>query len=326
MAMPGSRYAIGTIPWYSLLIVSGAVLAIFLASREEKKAGLPKDTVLDLALWVLPVGILGARLYYVLFSWSTFRSDWLSVFRIWEGGLAIFGGIIAGFTVVLVFSRRRHLSPWLICDLIVPGLVLAQAIGRWGNYFNMEAYGQEILNPAWQFFPAAVLIPSDGMNRWYMATFFYESVWNLGVFLFLLWARRHLVRREGDLLLLYLLGYGSGRVLIEALRSDSLYATGIRVSQLLSFLLILSVFLFWLLLFRRKKRSISVAARILLIFWAVLAVPVCLLILRIGTVVHLAASVQVVLLSVFSLLSLLSGLTLYGKTVPEERCYAYHQS
>ena len=324
MAMPVSRYAVGAIPWYSLLIVAGAVLAIILASREEKRAGLPKDTILDLALWVLPAGILGARLYYVLFSWDTFRSDWVSVFRIWEGGLAIFGGIIAGFTVVLVFSRCRRLSPWLICDLIVPGLALAQAIGRWGNYFNMEAYGQEILNPAWQFFPAAVLIPAEGMNRWFMATFFYESVWNLGVFLFLLRARRHLVRREGDLLLFYLLGYGSGRVLIESLRSDSLYATGIRVSQLVSFLLILSVLVFWSLLFRRNKRSVSVAAWVLLLLWFALAIPVCLLILRFGPLCHLAPSVQIVLLSAFSLLSLFAGIILYGKTAPEERRYADH--
>ena len=117
LSVPYSRYLIYPIPWDSFLIVLGVVLAVLIACREEKRAGLKKDTVIDLALWLLPGGIIGARIYYVVFSWNQFRDDFLSVFRIWEGGLAIYGAIISGLIVLLVFCRHRGLSPLLLCDL-----------------------------------------------------------------------------------------------------------------------------------------------------------------------------------------------------------------
>ena len=174
-SIPYSRYLVGSIPWYSILIVTGVVLAIALACHEERRAGLPRDTVIDLALWLLPFGIAGARIYYVVFSWDSFRNDLLSVFRIWEGGLAIYGGIIAGVIVLLVFCRVRKMRPLPLCDIIVPGLALAQCIGRWGNWFNMEAYGFTVTDPRLCFFPFAVQIPADGY-AWHLATFFYESL------------------------------------------------------------------------------------------------------------------------------------------------------
>ena len=134
-AVPASRYLFGTLPLYSVLIVLGAFIAVMLALHEEKVAGLKKDTILDLALWVLPMGIIGARIYYVAFSWDDFRNDLLSVFRIWEGGIAIYGALIAGLVTVFVFARIRKLSPLMLCDVVAPGVILAQAIGRWGNYF-----------------------------------------------------------------------------------------------------------------------------------------------------------------------------------------------
>ena len=140
-SVPYSRYLIYPVTWYSFLIVVGASLALFLSCREEKHARLPRDTVLDLALWLIPGGIIGARVYYVVFSFHQFQNDLFSVFRVWEGGLAIYGGIIAGLLVLFIFCRRRNISFLLLCDIIVPGLALAQAIGRWGNWFNMEAYG-----------------------------------------------------------------------------------------------------------------------------------------------------------------------------------------
>ena len=139
-SIPYSRYLFYPVTWYSVLIVTGAALALFLACKEEKRSGLPKDTVLDLALWLIPGGIIGARLYYVVFSFGQFRNDLLSVFRIWEGGLAIYGGIIAGLLVLFIFCRYRKLSFLLLCDMIAPGLALAQCIGRWGNWFNTEAF------------------------------------------------------------------------------------------------------------------------------------------------------------------------------------------
>ena len=234
MAMPYSRYIIGGLPWYSVLVVTGMALAVLLAGREEKRLGLPQDTVIDLALWVIPCGIIGARLYYAAFAWETFADDPLRVLRVWEGGLAVYGGVIGGALAAVIFSRARRIPLGTLTDMIVPGLALAQAIGRWGNYFNMEAYGAEITSPAWQFFPAGVLIPEGGRLVWHMATFFYESIWDLGVFAALIALRRK-PRRPFALTCWYFLLYGLGRMVIEGLRADSLMLFGaLRVSQILS--------------------------------------------------------------------------------------------
>lgn len=254
-SVPYSRYLIGPVPWYSFLIVTGVVLAIILACREERRAGLPRDTVIDLALWLLPFGVVGARIYYVIFSWDSFRDDFLSVFRIWEGGLAIYGGIIASAIVLLVFCRIRKLRPLPLFDIIVPGLALAQCIGRWGNWFNTEAYGFTVTDPRLCFFPLAVQIPGDGY-AWHLATFFYESVWDFLVFLFLIIARRKRFRRSGDAFFSYLFLYGAGRLVIEEMRTDSLYAgSSVRVSQLVSVILCLFVLLRYARILYRSGHS-----------------------------------------------------------------------
>jgi len=258
IAMPSSRYIFGTLPWYSVLIVCGIAAALWLASREEKRLKLPAETVIDLSLWLIPTGIIGARLYYVIFAWDAFSRDPVSILYIWRGGLAIYGGVIGGGLAALIFSRRRKLPFLLLTDIIVPGLALAQCIGRWGNYFNMEAYGLTVTDPAWQFFPFAVLIPSSGEPVWHMATFFYESVWDFLVFLVLMVGRRHM-RRTGDITLWYASLYGGGRLIIEGLRLDSLMTTGgsARISQLLSVALCLAVFIVFALraLRRPSKRE-----------------------------------------------------------------------
>lgn len=253
-SIPYSRFVFGHIPWYSFLIVAGALAAIVLACREERRAGLPKDTVIDLALFLLPGGIIGARLYYVIFSWPQFQHDFLSVFRVWEGGLAIYGGIIGGLLVLLLFCRKRRLSALTLCDIIAPGLVLAQDLGRWGNWFNIEAYGLTVTDPALCFFPFAVQVPEDGY-AWHMATFFYESCWNLLVFVFLMVCRRKRLRARGDVFCFYLLLYAAGRLVIEEFRLDSLYASSsVRVSQLLSILLCVGVTARYALLLNRLGR------------------------------------------------------------------------
>ncbi|MGN0779993.1 MAG: prolipoprotein diacylglyceryl transferase [Aristaeellaceae bacterium] len=241
-AMPVSRYIIGTLPWYSVLIVAGMCAALLVASREEKRLGLPADTTVDLALWVIPFGIIGARLYYVAFAWDVFREHPITILKIWQGGLAIYGGIIGGVFAGWAFCRHRHLPMTSIMDMVAPALPLAQAIGRWGNYFNMEAYGAPITNPAWQFFPVGVLIPTAAGNVWHMATFFYESIWNLAVFLLLMLTRRRM-SRSGDVFLWYTALYGAGRYVIEGLREDSLMLGSLRVSQLLSLGLCLAAFI-----------------------------------------------------------------------------------
>ncbi len=233
-AMPYSRYIVGTLPWYSVLILTGIITALLLCQREEKRLGLLQDTTLDLALRIVPCGVIGARLYYVIFNWSAFADDPLSILRIWEGGLAIYGGIIGGLAAGIWFSRKRRIPLLTLTDLVLPGVALGQAIGRWGNYFNMEAFGRAVTNPKWQFFPVSVLIPEDGQQVWHMATFFYESAWDLMVFLALWFGVRKHAKRRGTVTLWYMLLYGLGRFFIEGLRTDSLMAGNVRVSQLLS--------------------------------------------------------------------------------------------
>lgn len=278
LAMPASRYVIGRLPWYSVLIVLGMVLALTLCQREEKRLSLPPDTTLDLALCAIPAGIVGARLYYVAFSWERFAADPLSILRVWEGGLAIYGAVIGGLLAVVLFSRVRKIPLATLTDMIVPGLILAQAIGRWGNYFNMEAYGEVIANPQWQFFPAGVLIPENGELVWHMATFFYESMWNLLVFAALMLLRRRTFRRF-DLSCWYLLLYGAGRFVIEGLRTDSLMNGGFRVSQLLSACMVLFALGRYTALAVRRRRSswgIIVPAAALLALLAFLPIPLTL--------------------------------------------------
>lgn len=238
MSIPYSRYVFGTLPWYSVLIICGVVTALALCTHEEKRLQLPKDTVIDLAFWVIPGGLIGARLYYVIFQWSLFSDDLLSILRVWEGGLAIYGGVLGGLIGICLFSWRRKINPLLLTDMIVPGLALAQGIGRWGNYFNMEAYGREILNPAWQFFPIGVQIPQGERYVWHMATFFYESCWDVLVFAALWYFIRKRSTQRGAMTLWYLLLYGLGRFFIEGLRTDSLMFYSFRVSQLLSLALV----------------------------------------------------------------------------------------
>ena len=322
-SIPYSRYLIRPVSWYSFLIMSGAVIAVILACREERRSGLPKDTVIDLTLRILPCGIVGARIYYIVFSWDQFRNDLSSVFRIWEGGLAIYGGIIAGLVVLILFSRKRHLSPLLLCDLIVPGLAFAQSIGRWGNWFNIEAYGLKVSCQDLCFFPFAVQVPADGYS-WHLATFFYESVWDMLIFIFLLIARRRLFRHKGDAFFFYVFLYASGRLVIEELRMDSLYAaSSVRISQLLSIVLCLFILFRYAVLVLKYNHRFTFVSCLLL-------AAVCLyslLALSYAFGFHFSflqhTSHVVLLLSVYAVLLLVSLFTIYSlcmKTEVEDAC------
>ena len=240
MSIPYSRYMIGNIPWYGVLIATGVLNAVLLCMHEEKRMKLKPDTIIDLAFWVIPLGIIGARVYYALFNWHVFADEPLSVLRIWEGGIAIYGAVIGGLLGVMIFARRRKMNPFTLTDIIVPGLALAQGIGRWGNYFNMEAYGREITDAAWHFFPLGVQIPNGNGYTWHMATFFYESCWNIAVFALLWFVVRKHTQQVGTTTLWYLLLYGMGRFIIEGLRTDSLMLGSFRVSQLLSLLMVIT--------------------------------------------------------------------------------------
>ncbi len=226
------RLLFGVIPIYGLLIAGAMALGVYLCSRQEKWLGLPKDTAVDFALWVLPAAIVGARLYYVAFQWPLYAADPVRILYLWEGGLAIYGGVIGGALCALVFARVRKIPFAVLADMTAPALILGQAIGRWGNFVNQEAYGQVIRNAALQFFPLAVY--ADG--EWHMAAFFYESLWNFIGF-WILWLNRKRVSVRGNLFLGYLSWYGLGRAVIEGFRTDSLMWGGVRVSQALSVLL-----------------------------------------------------------------------------------------
>ncbi len=226
-----------SIAWYGAIIACGMLLGIALAIKLAKKRGYKEDLILDLAVIAIPTAIVGARLYYVIFEWRDYVSDPLRIFAIRDGGLAIYGGVLAGLLAAFLYSKKKAIPYFQLVDLLIPSLVLGQAIGRWGNFTNQEAYGNRIMNESLQFFPYGVYI--DALGEWHQATFFYESMWNLLLFVFLLvlFGKQ---KKDGILLATYLIGYGLGRFLIEGLRSDSLYLIGeLRVSQLLSLILML---------------------------------------------------------------------------------------
>jgi phosphatidylglycerol---prolipoprotein diacylglyceryl transferase len=262
LAIPYSRYVFGSLPWYSVLMVSGIFIAYLLGAREEKRIGLRKDSMLDMVLVAVPCGIVGARLYYVLMSLPQFAHNPISVLYVWEGGIAVYGAILGGALGVYIFCRVKKRSFAALLDITAPGLALAQAIGRWGNYFNREAYGPVITNAAWRFFPAGVLISDNGAETWHVATFFYESVWDLGVFI-VLWAFRRKAKRRGDVFLWYLALYGCGRFLVEQLRTDSLYLFGLRASQYVSLLACVAAAAVFLFRLSKNGRGLAFVAPLL---------------------------------------------------------------
>ena len=250
--MPSNHFALFglTVHWYGVIIALGIALAVALATRREKRLGLPKDTALDLALIGVPAALVGARLYFVLFSWRYYAEDPVSALYIWEGGMAIYGGIIGGVLAGAIYGRRKKLPFWKLADLAAPSLALGQAVGRWGNFVNQEAYGR-VAAHAWQRrFPIAVFIRADGL--WHYATFFYESVWCLLIVILLLTLeRRNRFRRAGDVFLAYVFLYALERTFVEGLRTDSLYLGPLRVSQALSVVAMAAVAILWRL--RRRK-------------------------------------------------------------------------
>ena len=167
MAVPYSRYIIGNLPWYSVLMVTGILTAYLLGTLEEKRLSLPRDSMLDMVLVAVPCGIIGARLYYVVMQLDQFAANPISIFYIWEGGIAVYGSLIGGAVGVAVYCRVRKRNFASLLDIAAPGLALAQAIGRWGNYFNREAFGPVITDPNWRFFPAGAVIDQGGIPVWH---------------------------------------------------------------------------------------------------------------------------------------------------------------
>lgn len=237
------------IAYYGMIIGLGILTGIFIAAAEAKRTGQDPETYYDLAIYAVIFSIIGARAYYVIFSWDMYKGDLKSILNLRQGGLAIYGGVIAAVITVFIFSRVKKLSAPLLFDTAVPGLAAGQMIGRWGNFFNREAFGEYTDNLLAMRLPLDAVRNSDvtELMRQHMEkvkgvsyiqvhpTFLYESLWCMMVFLLLILYRRY-KKFDGEVFLLYLFGYGIGRVWIEGLRTDQLLVPGtvIPVSQLLA--------------------------------------------------------------------------------------------
>ena len=257
-----------SIAYYGIVIVTGMMIAIWIAQREAKRTGQNPEQYLDLAMFGIAAGILGARIYYVIFAWDYYKDDLLSIFNIRQGGLAIYGGIIGACIAVVIYSRKKKQNFSLLMDTASMSIVFGQIMGRWGNFFNREAFGDYTNNLfAMQLPVSAVRANEITQKMWdhvvtvngveYIQvhpTFLYESLWNVGVLLFLFWFRKR-KKFNGEVFLMYLIGYGLGRIWIEGLRTDQLLlpVVGLPVSQLLSGCLVVGCTI--LVVWKRKKLS-----------------------------------------------------------------------
>ena len=242
------------VTFYGIIIGLGMLAGMWIAMEDAKRRGQDPDLYLDFALYAIIFSIIGARLYYVIFDWQLYKDNPIQILNLRAGGLAIYGGVIGAVLTLIVYTRVKKQSFLSMADTGVLGLITGQIIGRWGNFFNCEAFGGYTDNLLAMRIKASIVNPSMiSQELWDMRivengveyiqvhpTFLYESMWNLGVLLFLLWFRKR-KKFTGEMMWLYFLGYGLGRVWIEGLRTDQLKlpGTGIAVSQLLSAVLVL---------------------------------------------------------------------------------------
>lgn len=229
-----------SVRWYGMIIAVGILLGYFVAQRALVKAGLHKDTLVDIIFYSALFGFIAARIYFVIFQWPYYAENPSEIIKIWHGGIAIHGGLIGGFLAGVIVCKVKNLNPFQIGDIVAPSIILAQGIGRWGNFMNHEAHG----GPVSRAFLEQLHLPNfiiENMyinGQYYHPTFLYESIWDVAGFIILVNIRKHL--KLGETFFLYLTWYSIGRFFIEGLRTDSLMLTSnIRVAQLVSILLIL---------------------------------------------------------------------------------------
>ena len=241
---PGRSFALGPleIHYYGLVIALGLLLAVLYARKRCHYAGLSEEDLLDGVLWITPLAIVCARIYYCAFSWADYRDNPISMLYIWNGGIAIYGSVIGAVIGVIIFCKIKKVNLPALLDLVLCGFLIGQCVGRWGNFFNREAFGAATSS----FFRMGLLNTLTGEFEYYHPTFLYESVWNLAGFLLLnfCYPRR---KYNGQLALGYCAWYGLGRAWIEGLRVDSLYWGSLRVSQVLAIVTCISasVILTW---------------------------------------------------------------------------------
>ena len=222
-----------TIYMYGIVMAIAFLTAVFYASKRAPKLGIKSDDVFSLVLWVLPLAIVGCRIYYVISEWDQFKDDLISILYIWEGGIAMYGGTIAGAITIIVWSRCKKIPFAATLDLGGSALILGQVIGRWANFVNREAFGYQT-----DIFCRMGLTRPGQETVYVHPTFLYESMWNLVGFLIInfFWYKKDHRKYDGQIFLFYVLWYGTGRAMVEGLRTDSLYipGTGIRTSQLVA--------------------------------------------------------------------------------------------
>lgn len=226
------------IRWYAVLIVGGAGIGVWLAYKEAPYRHLTGEDIIDFVIWAVPSGLVGARLYYVIFNWSYYSKYPNEIIALWDGGGAIYGSLIAGSIVLFIFSYYRMVNPMDILDVAVPAVFLGQSIGRWGNFVNQEAYGKAVENLDWlpSFIQKQMYI--DGSYR--IPTFLFESLGTLIGFILVIFLRHRLKSiLRGEVFGFYLIWYGSLRLIIEGMRTDSLMFGMLRVSQVLSLIFVL---------------------------------------------------------------------------------------
>lgn len=248
-------FSLGPIPvhWYGIIIGSGLALALFLAIREGNKRGLPGETLPDLMIWAIPMAIISARIYYVLFEWGYYSQHVSDIPKIWNGGIAIHGAIIGSVITAYFFAKSKGISFWKIADIAAPSLILGQAIGRWGNFMNQEAHGGPVSRDFLEnlHLPKFIINQMDIAGIYYQPTFLYESTWDFAGFILLIFLRRANLRR-GEIFLSYLIWYSVGRYFIEGMRTDSLMLMQyLRMAQIISIVLIAIGAA--VLIYRRKK-------------------------------------------------------------------------
>lgn len=222
--------------YYSLCILLGVIVAYILITREGKKQGLPKEFISDLIFYTLIIGILGARVYYCVFNLNYYLANPSEILKIYNGGLAIHGGVIAGLIFVYFYTKKKNVSFIKILDIVAPAVIIAQSFGRWGNFFNQEAHGgittyQNLKN---MHIPEFIINGMHIEGKYYYPTFFFESIWCLIGFIILMFVRRNKNLRKGFQIGFYFIWYGIGRFFIEALRTDSLMFFNLKIAQIVS--------------------------------------------------------------------------------------------
>lgn len=243
--------------WYGLIIGLGMLSGYWLYSREAQRKGLDSDTAFDLFFWVIIIGFIGARIYYVIFSWDKYQSNPISALFIWQGGLAIYGGVIAGALTVAYFAKKYRYSLIDLADVSIPALMLGQVIGRWGNFMNQEAYGGPVSRDFLEglFLPDWIINQMEIDGQYYHPTFLYESLWNfIGLIFILIFRGKDKFFKRGEITAFYLIWYGIGRFFIEGMRTDSLYLGNFRVSQLVSLIMII-IGIVYVIYIRRKDQT-----------------------------------------------------------------------